>query len=72
VLSYLLLGSIGMLAGAGLLVWVIGLVALAPALVLAASFIRRPDVTGQKRIDLAAGLWVFACYAIAGLAGPLW
>lgn len=70
-LSFILLGTIGMLAGAGLVVWCVGLVVLAPVLVLAGSFIRRPDAAGQKRIDLAAGLWVFACYAIVGLAGPL-
>ncbi len=71
VLSYVLLGTLGELVGAGWLVWPAGAVALAPVLALAWSFARRPSVGGQKRIDLASGLWVFACYAVAGLAGPL-
>ncbi len=45
--------------------------ALLPILWLAGLFMRQPDVAGQKRIDLAAGLWVFACYVMVGLAGPL-
>jgi len=71
ILSYLLVGSIGTLAGAGLIIWGAGLVALLPVLWLAVRFARQPDLVGQKRIDLAAGLWVFVCYVLAGLAGPL-
>lgn len=71
VLSYILVGSIGTLAGSGLIIWAVGLVALLPVLWLATRFVRQPDVAGQKRIDLAAGLWVFVCYVLAGLAGPL-
>lgn len=71
VLSYILVGCIGTLAGAGIVIWVLGLAALLPVLWLAGRFMRQPDLVGQKRIDLVAGLWVFACYVMVGLAGPL-
>lgn len=71
IVSYLLLGSIGTLAGAGIVIWALGLAALLPVLWIAGRFMRRPDFAGQKRIDLVAGLWVFASYVMVGLAGPL-
>jgi 4-hydroxybenzoate polyprenyltransferase len=71
VLSCLLLGVIGTLAGAGWQVWLLGAVALAPVLLLALRFMQHPDAAGQRRIELAAALWVFACYVLAGIAGML-
>ena len=71
VVSWALLGAIGVLIGAAWLIFAAATIALVPILLLAWSFSRRPSVEGQKRIELASGLWVFACYTIAGLAGPL-
>ncbi|MBF9031630.1 manganese transporter permease [Rhodobacterales bacterium HKCCE3408] len=34
---------------------------------VARGFIAAPTKAAEKRVDLAAGLWVFACYAAAGL-----
>jgi 4-hydroxybenzoate polyprenyltransferase len=33
-----------------------------------ARYARSPTVQAEKRMDLLAGLWVFACYALAGFA----
>ena len=63
-----LLGIIGAAAGAGWIAAGLGAVALAPVLVIAWRFANTPTLDGQKQIDLAAGLWVFACYAIAGFS----
>jgi 4-hydroxybenzoate polyprenyltransferase len=63
-----LLAIIGGAAGATWIAAVLGILALIPVLAIAWWFTRAPTDEGQKRVDLAAGLWVFACYAIAGFS----
>lgn len=66
--AWLLLSIVGYSAGAGGLAAILGALVLAPVLLTARSFARTPTVALQQRIDLLAGLWVFACYAIAGFS----
>jgi len=66
--AWLLLSIVGYSAGAGTLAAILGALVLTPVLFTAGSFARTPTATLQKRIDLLAGLWVFACYAIAGFS----
>jgi 4-hydroxybenzoate polyprenyltransferase len=68
VAAWLLLSVIGLISGASWLAAVLGAIALAPVLIAAHRFSGAPTPAGQKRIDQLAGLWVFACYAIAGFA----
>lgn len=66
--AWLLLSIIGASAGAGGIAALLGALVLTPVLLAARTFARAPDAAGQKRIDTLAGLWVFACYAIAGFS----
>jgi len=66
--AWLLLSFIGFSAGTGWLAALLGAVMLVPVLVTARSFARDPTAALQQRIDTLAGLWVFACYAIAGFS----
>ena len=68
VLSWGLLVGVGAATG---VVWVAVLLGGAGALWClraAAAYAAAPAIAAQKRLDLAAGLWVFACYALAGFA----
>ncbi|ATX66958.1 UbiA family prenyltransferase [Roseinatronobacter bogoriensis] len=66
--------SWGLLVGVGAatgVVWVAVLLGGAGALWCiraAAAYAAAPTIAAQKRLDMAAGLWVFACYALAGFA----
>lgn len=62
-----LLGVLGWDAGAGWLAGALGAVALLPVWLAAFGFARNPTPVAQNWVDGVAGLWVFACYAIAGL-----
>jgi hypothetical protein len=66
--SWVLLSIIGFSAGAGWIAALLGALALVAVLWAALSFACAPSDAGQKRIDTLAGLWVFACYAIAGFS----
>lgn len=65
-LSWGLLCGVGVALGQGLLFAAIGAAGAAACLAAAAAYVRRPDLAGEKRVDLAAGLWVFLCYGTAG------
>jgi 4-hydroxybenzoate polyprenyltransferase len=67
-MAWLLLSIVGVIAGAPMLVPVIGLIALVAVAAVGLGFMRNPAPKLQGRVDAAAGLWVFACYAIAGLS----
>lgn len=66
--------SWGFLIGVGLatgVVWgalVLGGAAAMLCLRTAAAYAAAPTIAAQKRLDTFAGLWVFACYALAGFA----
>lgn len=68
VLAWLLLSIIGFSAGAGYLAALLGALMLIPVLLTARTFAATPTPAAEKWIDRLAGLWVFACYAIAGFA----
>ncbi len=67
-LAWLLLAGVGMSVGAPVAVAAPGLIALAAAVYTAAAFVRAPSVKGEKLVETMAGLWVFACYCLAGFA----
>jgi len=66
--------SWGLLVGVGAatgVVWVAALLGGAGAFLClraAAAYVAAPTAAAQKRLDTVAGLWVFACYALAGFA----
>ena len=64
--AYLLLLGVGHVAGALLLIALIGAVVLALVAHFARRFAQTLTSEGQKRIDQMSGLWVFACYSLAG------
>lgn len=66
VLAYALLCGVGIALGHGLLFGSLGLFGLLACLWAGWSYARAPNLRGEKRVDLLAGLWVFACYATAG------
>ena len=68
VLSFFLLVGVGAALRAPLLVSGLGALALAGALVVGARFRAAPTPANEKAVDTTAGLWVFACYCIAGFA----
>lgn len=68
VLAWCLLVGVGVLVGRPVLVALPGLLVLAAAVGAALAFARHPTPARQKLIDNMAGLWVFACYALAGFA----
>jgi len=66
--AWALLSIVGAMAGASFVAAVLGAVALIAAGVVGLNFRRAPTPGMQKRLDTAAGAWVLACYAIAGLS----
>lgn len=68
ILAWILLVAVGYHVGAPLAIAMPGLLALAATGMIAHAFAKKPTPAGQKRIDTAAGLWVFACYCLAGFA----
>lgn len=64
--AYLLLLGVGYVAGALLLIALLGAVVLAFVVFAARRFAKTLTSDGQKRIDTMSGLWVFACYSLAG------
>lgn len=68
VLSWGLLVGVGAVTG---VVWIAALLGGAGALLClwaATAYAAAPSSEAQKRLDTFAGLWVFACYALAGFA----
>jgi 4-hydroxybenzoate polyprenyltransferase len=70
-LAWCFLAGVGLAVGAPFVVAVPGLAALGAVAWVAMAYARTPTPEAQKRVDLTAGLWVFACYALAGFAGLL-
>ena len=66
--AWVLLSIVGASAGAGWIAALLGALMLVPVLLAARAFARAPTGAGQQWIDRLAGLWVLACYAIAGFA----
>ena len=66
--AFALLVAVGLATGAPWLTGAIGAVALAGAVAQGVAYARSPTPATEKRVDTAAGLWVFACYAAAGFA----
>lgn len=69
-LSLALSVGLGTAMGAGVVTLLIGGIGAALCWSLAARYAKTPVPALEKRLDTAAGLWVFACYALAG-AAPL-
>lgn len=67
-LSFALLVAVGFATGAPLLTGALGAAAFAGAAAAGLRYARAPTPAAEKRVDTAAGLWVFACYAAAGFA----
>lgn len=67
-LSLVLLLGVGTVTGAFWISLPLGCAGAAICCVAAAAYARSPTVCAEKRMDRLAGLWVFACYAIAGFA----
>ncbi len=65
-LSYALLLGVGAATGVLWISAVLGGIGVAFCLQSAARYARSPTEKAEKRMDTIAGLWVFACYAIAG------
>lgn len=65
-LSYALLLGVGAATGVLWISAVLGGIGVAICLLSAARYVRSPTEKAEKRMDTIAGLWVFACYAIAG------
>ena len=66
--AWVLLSIVGYMAGALVVALLLGLVALVAMIAVCVNFLRNPTPKEQRRLDTAAGLWVFACYAIAGFS----
>jgi 4-hydroxybenzoate polyprenyltransferase len=69
-LAWLLLLAVGILIAAPLTIGGISAILLAVMAVVAWRFMGEPTPAGQRRIDSLAGIWVLACYGLAG-AVPL-
>jgi 4-hydroxybenzoate polyprenyltransferase len=67
-LSLALLVGLCATMGAGLACLLIGGIGAATCWALALRYSKAPTPPLEKRLDTAAGLWVFACYTIAGIA----
>lgn len=67
-LSFGLLVGVGMATGTAWVSLGLGGVGAAVCCALAAAYAHAPSQKAEKRMDTIAGLWVFACYAIAGFA----
>ncbi|MDX2288378.1 MAG: UbiA family prenyltransferase [Hyphomicrobiaceae bacterium] len=66
VLSCALLVMLGVRLGVGAGIALVTGIALVVALAVAWTFMRSPTPARQKAIDTLAGLWVLACYGLAG------
>lgn len=69
--AYILLLGVGYVAGSPFTIGLIGAVMLAFVAIKALSFAKAPDPAGQKSIDQTSGLWVLACYSLAGFVPAL-
>jgi 4-hydroxybenzoate polyprenyltransferase len=67
-LSLGLLAALGVATGTGWMSLILGGAGAAYCAVQVRAYARAPTPQAEKRMDLLAGLWVFACYAIAGFA----
>ncbi len=67
-LAYLLLLGVGFAAKAPVVIGLAGAAALALVFAVALGFAKDPTPENQKRIDQLSGLWVLACYSLAGFA----
>ncbi len=70
-LSFGLLLGVGSATGTFLIALILGGAMAGLSLLCAVSYAQSPTASLQKRMDTVAGLWVFACYAIAGFAPVL-
>jgi 4-hydroxybenzoate polyprenyltransferase len=68
VLAWALLSFIGFLAGGSWITLILGALALIAVGIVGLQFMRSSTPQLQGRLDTAAGLWVLACYAIAGFS----
>lgn len=71
VISFVLLLGIG---AATQTLWInlgFGALGLAICLIQVARYAKAPTIRAEERMDTVAGLWVFACYAVAGFAPVL-
>ncbi|PWK62118.1 UbiA family prenyltransferase [Roseicyclus mahoneyensis] len=68
VVSFALLMGVALVTGAFWITLTLGGAMALVCLASAASYARAPTPAAQKRMDTMAGLWVFACYALAGFA----
>ena len=66
VLSFALLLCVAMATGVFWATLVLGGVGLVIAMMSAARYAKNPVDAAEKRMDSVAGLWVFACYLLAG------
>ena len=69
--AYLLLLGVGYVAGPVLTVGLVGALVLARVLQAASGFAKASTPAGQKKIDQLSGIWVFACYSLAGFVPVL-
>ena len=69
-LAWVLLLAIGVLVGAPVTIGGFSAILLAVMASIAWRFVGEPTPAGQRRIDSLAGIWVLACYLLAG-AVPL-
>ncbi|KEO57188.1 UbiA family prenyltransferase [Thioclava indica] len=67
-LSFVLLVAVGAATGTVWVSVVLGGIGAALGWFSAANYAAAPTPKAEKRMDTIAGLWVFACYAIAGFA----
>ena len=67
-LAWVLLAIVGAMAGAAVIALGLGLLALLGVVATGVSYARAPTPKAQQRVDTVAGLWVFACYAVAGFS----
>ncbi|MEM9249659.1 MAG: UbiA family prenyltransferase [Pseudomonadota bacterium] len=68
VVAFALLLALSALTGAFALTLAIGGAAALLAIACAVAYARAPEPAPARRLDKAAGLWVFVCYALAGFA----
>ncbi|MET3924244.1 UbiA family prenyltransferase [Devosia sp. 2618] len=66
VLAWMLLLTVGTMVGAPLSIGGLSLVLLVVIAANVLKFVREPTPDGQKAIDNLAGIWVLACYILAG------
>jgi hypothetical protein len=65
-LSFALLAGVGRATGTLWITATLGGIGALIALKSALDYASDPTLKAEKRMDTIAGLWVFACYAIAG------